>query len=199
MFDLCNSPRWDAHRSTAIWNEKKKKHYLTQEVRMRKDFLSCAKALNFRLLCPPLARGWWGHCSPPISNQDQTMLRCQGWKRLSYDAKLHSIPLEFRTSVLLSTFSPLHPAAVGSDGIPITSHRLVLTSSLLITPDHRLQSDCFQPLTVFKTKEKTWDSSSCYIQKHVSKTRCFVCFGTRSRSVHSARAGFPHLSRIWHY
>lgn len=120
-----------------------------------------------------------------FSSRDDSVLPPSraGWgqftKRFSYDAKFLFIPLKFWPSVLLSA---LYTA--GSDGIPITSQQLVLTSSLVITTDHRLQADCFQALTGFN---KCGTAADSYSQKHVRKNRYSVSFG----SVHSARAGFP--------
>lgn len=103
------------------------------------------------------------------------------------------IPLEFWNQFSSAPFTQQEVNSCHVTSILFYSiHRLVLTSSLVITTDHRLQSDCFQLLTGFNTCGTAVGS---YSQKDVRKSRYSVSFGTRSRSVHSARAGFPHLSR----
>lgn len=74
------------------------------------------------------------------------------------------------------------------EAMEFLSRGLVLTSSLVITTDCRLQSDCFQLLTGFNN---CGTAAGSYSQKHVRKSRYSVSFGSRSRSVHSARADFP--------
>lgn len=174
---VCDSPQM---RHSSITCNLKKKHFLL----WHRQWGWGGDALKSRPLCSlHLGQDEVDSAPPTQPPQDQSMLWCQRWKWLSYDAKFLFIPLEFWTSVLLS---PLYTA--GSDGIPITSHRLVLTSSLVINTDHRLQSDCFQPLTGFNNCGTAVGS---YSQKHVRKSRYSVSFGTRNRSMHSARADFP--------
>lgn len=164
----------------------------TQEVRMRKrcqsgsDFLSLTNALKSRWLCSLQP----GHLevtstSPPHLPQDQIMPWCQVKIALLSCILFHSSSEHKFSS---STFSLLYQAAAGSDGIPITPRWLVLTSSLVVTTDYRLQSDCFQPPTGVK---KCRTAAGCYSQKCVRQTRYSVSFGTRRRSVHSA-SRFPH-------